>query len=264
MNNIIKKRGIEDLTGKTFGRLTVVQRGPNNKNNRDQWWCKCSCNNEVLSLKLGNSLRMGKAQSCGCTRREKTIKRNKEGRKVNNYSGPFSDEHGQYYVGTTFNTNNQFYVDIIDFDKIKDYCWYEVIDSKRYHYLATVLPDSHKNTKMQWVICGKNIDHADRNALNNRRYNLRKSDAAQQNMNQKIQSNNITGFIGVGFHKLHNKWTAGIGVKGKWIHLGYFNHKEDAIKARLYAELKYFGCDFAPQRHLFKQYNIKEDNKNDI
>jgi hypothetical protein len=31
--------------------------------------------------------------------------------------------------------------------------------------------------------------------------------------------------------------------------------KEDAIKARLAAELKYYG-DFAPQRHLFKEYNI--------
>ena len=35
---------------------------------------------------------------------------------------------------------------------------------------------------------------------------------------------------------------------------------DDAIKARLLAEVKYFG-DFAPQRHLFKQYGIEVDNE---
>ena len=41
--------------------------------------------------------------------------------------------------------------------------------------------------------------------------------------------------------------------------LGRFSDKEDAIKARLQAEAKYFK-EFAPQRHLFKQYGILEDN----
>ena len=31
--------------------------------------------------------------------------------------------------------------------------------------------------------------------------------------------------------------------------------KEDAIKARLMAEKKYFGY-FAPQRHLFEEYGV--------
>ena len=36
-------------------------------------------------------------------------------------------------------------------------------------------------------------------------------------------------------------------------------NQEDAIKARLKAELKYFG-EFAPQKHLFKQYGIATQN----
>lgn len=44
----------------------------------------------------------------------------------------------------------------------------------------------------------------------------------------------------------------------KTIYLGVFNNKEDAIKARLQAENKYFG-EFAPQRRLFSQYGISED-----
>lgn len=35
--------------------------------------------------------------------------------------------------------------------------------------------------------------------------------------------------------------------------------KIDAIKARLKAEIKYFG-EFAPQKHLYEQYRITEQN----
>lgn len=53
-----------DLTGKKFGRLTVVSRGPNAKHNMPRWHCRCECGNETLSW--GQSLRDGYAQSCGC------------------------------------------------------------------------------------------------------------------------------------------------------------------------------------------------------
>lgn len=39
--------------------------------------------------------------------------------------------------------------------------------------------------------------------------------------------------------------------------LGKFTEKEEAIRTRLKAELKYFGNEFAPQRHLFKKYGIE-------
>ena len=38
--------------------------------------------------------------------------------------------------------------------------------------------------------------------------------------------------------------------------LGHFDNKDDAIRARLNAEVKYFG-EFAPQKHLYEQYGIK-------
>ena len=46
-------------------------------------------------------------------------------------------------------------------------------------------------------------------------------------------------------------------INHKEIPLGYFDDIEDAIKARLEGEVKYFG-EFAPQRDLFKQYGIGE------
>lgn len=56
-----------DLTGQKFGRLTVINRGPN-KNNRTAWICKCDCGNEILVI--GKSLKSGNTQSCGCLHKE--------------------------------------------------------------------------------------------------------------------------------------------------------------------------------------------------
>jgi len=61
-----------DLTGKRFGRLTVVSRAENNKRGEVQWLCKCDCGNETITR--GNSLTMGRVKSCGCYARENHIK----------------------------------------------------------------------------------------------------------------------------------------------------------------------------------------------
>ena len=45
----------------------------------------------------------------------------------------------------------------------------------------------------------------------------------------------------------------------KSIYLGLYEDITDAIIARLKAEIKYFGKEFAPQRHLFKKYLSEED-----
>ena len=71
---------------------------------------------------------------------------------------------------------------------------------------------------------------------------------------------NISGITGVRLDKRRNKWRASITLNQKFIWLGEYADKDDAIKARLLAEAKYFG-DFAPQRHLFEQYGIEVDNE---
>jgi hypothetical protein len=71
-----------------------------------------------------------------------------------------------------------------------------------------------------------------------------------------MQSNNTSGFIGVSWDKSHNLWQVNIRVNKKLIKIGRYKDIEDAKVARLKAELKYFGNEIAPQRHLFKEYNI--------
>lgn len=61
-----KAHNFKDLTGKVFGRLTVLRIGPKHpKYNRWQWYCKCTCGNEVL-ISGGYCLTGGNSRSCGC------------------------------------------------------------------------------------------------------------------------------------------------------------------------------------------------------
>lgn len=60
-------------------------------------------------------------------------------------------------------------------------------------------------------------------------------------MNRSMRSDNTSGVTGVYWCKSRNKWNAEIRINSKKINLGYFINKEDAIKARKRAEIKYFG-----------------------
>ena len=60
-------RKLEDLTGKVYGRLTVIERAENDKHGNTRWLCKCSCGNECI-VQAGN-LKSGQ-QTCSRHRRE--------------------------------------------------------------------------------------------------------------------------------------------------------------------------------------------------
>ncbi len=83
---------------------------------------------------------------------------------------------------------------------------------------------------------GFDIDHIDRNKLNNQLSNLRYLKREQNNYNSGIHKNNTSGFKGISFVKSRNKWRAYIGGSKNRIELGQFKNKEDAINARLEAE----------------------------
>ena len=53
-----------DLTGKRFGKLTVISRQGTNKHKKVLWLCKCDCGKETLVC--GSSLRSRLTLSCGC------------------------------------------------------------------------------------------------------------------------------------------------------------------------------------------------------
>lgn len=54
----------EDLSGRLFGRLTVLYEVHRHFNGRLQWACQCVCGKQLIVL--GYNLRMGQTRSCGC------------------------------------------------------------------------------------------------------------------------------------------------------------------------------------------------------
>lgn len=64
-----------DLTGRRFGRLTVLGRAGTYKPPDDPlhsmvtWHCRCDCGNETVVI--GANLRYGHSTSCGCKRHER-------------------------------------------------------------------------------------------------------------------------------------------------------------------------------------------------
>lgn len=97
----------------------------------------------------------------------------------------------------------------------------------------------------EWPSKRFHIDHINRNPTDNRICNLRLATNAQNARNTSLSRRNSSGVKGVMWYKRHQKWTAQIRVDRKLKHLGYFDRKADAIKARRDAEKKFFS-DFAP------------------
>ncbi len=83
-------KAIENLTGKTFSRLTAIEYIGNNKANggqtRSYWRCSCSCGGEKLVL--ASNLKRGLTTSCGCYQKEKlgTIHKNLRTERYDNKS----------------------------------------------------------------------------------------------------------------------------------------------------------------------------------
>ena len=247
----------EDLTGKKYGMLTVIKQTndyirPNGRH-ESNWLCQCECGNYIEVI-IGN---LNKTTSCGCYASKLTKERNKK-LHYNIY-----DLSGEYGVGITSNTNKEFYFDLEDYDKIKNYTWAESFPSKNFSTLVTTDPTTMKTIKMHQLLGFKGYDHKNRNELDNRKCNLRPATQQENSYNKKKPANNTSGIIGVWWNKRNQNWCSEIKANKQKIFIGSFINKEDAIKARLEAEAKYFG-EFAPQRHLFEEYGITIDKDEDL
>ena len=243
-----------NLVGKRFGRLIVVKRVENHifpsGKQKSRWLCKCDCGNEVVVIGTNLTKKNG-TKSCGCYALECSHK--SKNKKYNTY-----DLSGEYGIGYT-SKGEEFYFDLEDYDKIKDYCWF--IDNEG--YLKAYSSDLSKIVSIHRIITELNdssydVDHKNgklsRN--DNRKSNIRIATRSQNNMNKDKQKNNKSGITGVGWHKASNKWMAYIAINKKQIHLGLFDKKEDAIKARKEAEEKYFGeFSYDNSQRYNKSYN---------
>lgn len=233
---------LKDLTGQRFGRLVVTKfagyKKTNNGRNKAIWTCNCDCGNEKDIL--GNDLTSGRTTSCGCYQKENLKKLNTFSRNYKNImQGNEYDLSGEYGIGYT-SKGEEFYFDLEDYDKIKNYTWH--IDNYGY-----VKSHSHrKRTLLHRLVLDVNdteikIDHIKHNKRDNRKSKLRIVTDSQNCINQSLRINNTSGVTGVCWSKKNSKWRAYICKEGKRVVLGSFTDFDEAVKVRKEAEEKYFG-----------------------
>lgn len=229
-----------DLTGRVFGRLTVIDRADkSDKYGRIFWNCQCSCSGHTRIVVVGGNLRTGNTTSCGCfcldRVKEVSTKKWVPIERDDYYEIPLS----QGYLSK---------IDKEDLVLISDYKW---CYSEGYA-AARVRGRSKKNPKIivmqRLLLCILNdtkmdVDHINHDTLDNRKSNLRVCEHFR-NCQNKIQLNNCkSGVTGVHIRPkaITNRYFAMIMYKKKSIYLGGFNSLEEATRARKKAEKLYFG-----------------------
>lgn len=245
------------------------------------------CRKHMQQVKAHGEIRDGKLHqrkgrenlSCDvCGRRDGQIIKSKKYYAIlcKNHYGQF-ERNGFALEKSPFEKNdiniNETHAEIVLRDKIGKVIATAVIDHKNLEELSKYKWSYHKDgyahakikskqTLMHRFIKGVHddisvdVDHKDRNRLNNRECNLRIVNRRENSLNKNRRSDNTTGIIGVYHRKDSGKWMAFISINKKRISLGTFNNFEDAIVVRLKGELVHYGIDFAPQRHLFNKYGI--------
>lgn len=112
-------------------------------------------------------------------------------------------------------------------------------------YLITAVCNStYRVHRIIWLIeTGSfpkgSIDHINGVRDDNRWENLREVTVLENNKNSRKSKVNTSGFVGVYKYSQAGKWRAAITINNKSKHLGVFDNKEDAIKARKSANKKY-------------------------
>lgn len=227
-----------DLSGKIFGKLKVLKRTEDkiqpNGRKVAMWLCQCQCVEKTLITVSTDRLNSGVTKSCGCLRKETVSKLSK---KYNKY-----DLSGDYGIGWTSNTNEEFYFDLDDYDKIKNYCWHKNNNG----YIQYIKNNGHfygENIIISRLIMNAPndlvVDHINHNLLDNRKSNLRLATISQNAMNSKPRNNCSSKSTGV-WKDSNNKWCAALTIDDNFIWLGRFEKEEDAIDIRIEAENKYF------------------------
>ena len=220
--------------GQKFGEWTVISKDEEESNKRKytMYFCQCSCGaiQSVRASRLTNGYTTG-CFKCGFKKMSKT-KRGK-----NKY-----DLSGDYGISWTTNTNKPFYFDKEQYEKIKEFTWYENTTTG---YVTTQV--NRKTIDLHRLIMDAESDitidhiHGRDSILDNRLSNLRFATKQQNNINRGLQSNNKSGVTGVLWRDNMQKWEARIGYQRKTITIGYYDDFNDAVIARKKKENELFG-----------------------
>lgn len=208
---------------------------------KHKWWSQSS---GVFAFVDGQTVSLAKF-ILGITQKgTKVLRKNKDTfdfRKENLfYRNVFYDRGAHYEVecfdGRTFLIDKDKYADVSKHVWHIDKNMYVIAKNengkiiKLHRYLMELSSDDRNE-----------VDHINRNTLDNRIRNLRLADRSLNCFNRGRSKYNTSGATGV--YKMHgygNKWCAQINYAGKRHYLGSFNSVTDALNARKQAEQKYY------------------------
>jgi len=105
------------------------------------------------------------------------------------------------------------------------------------YLIATIFKDFYMAHRVCWLLYyGEfpkyQIDHINHIRADNRIVNLRDVSHTDNMKNKKRYKNNKSGFMGVSWDRISNRWVANITINKKQVCLGGSNSKAEAIKMR--------------------------------
>jgi len=142
-------------------------------------------------------------------------------------------------------TQGQFViVDDFNYDLLSLYKWYAVKSGKNYYARRTInLKNKTFYIYMHQILIkakvGEEIDHINRNSLDNRICNLRSCSHSKNNQNSRKRVNASSTYKGV--HKADKKWRVIITFMGKRVHLGRYENEIEAAKVYDVVARELFG-----------------------
>ena len=195
----------EDLTGRTYGRLTVISPAESLKG-RTRWVCQCECGK--LHTVSAHDLKAGKVKSCGCSRslieqRIRDIKGQTFGRLTALYPTTGRDSKGSVIWHCRCECGKE--LDISEGSLVHGH----------YRSCGCLKQEMQKQISDRLHM----IDHTCVEILEKRKY----------------RKDNTSGFRGVSLLK-NGRYRVSIGFKKQRFHIGIFSGFEEAVQARLEAE----------------------------
>ena len=210
-----------DMTGKTFGRLTVIAPSvppKTSKSGNKHWLCQCSCGN--LTIVNGSALRAKQTTSCGCLQKQRVSELSKShGMTHTRLYGIYAGMKKRCYNANNINYKNYGGRGITICDE-----W---------------LGENGFQSFVEWAMANGYSDELSIDRIDvNKGYspeNCRWVNSTIQNFNQRIRSDNTTGYTGIE-KRPNGKYVVQISINRKRKYLGVYATLEEAIEARRRAE----------------------------
>lgn len=122
-------------------------------------------------------------------------------------------------------------VDDYDFDYLNNWSWYAYKNGNNWYAARRTAPPEQRVILMHRQTLGfpnYEVDHINRNGLDNRRSNLRPATKSLNALNCRVRADSKTRITGVCWHKRLKRWRAFVTVNKKQTSR-YFVSKDDAI-----------------------------------